>query len=252
MRVAAIQHDVTWEDRAATCAALAPRVAAAAHDGARLVALTEMFATGFSYDIDRIAEAPDGATVEWLVTQSTANDVWIVGSVPILEPGHTRPRNVAVLAAPDGTTHRYAKLHPFRYLREDEYFDAGDRTVVVDVEGLRVALFVCYDLRFANVFWDLARDTDCYVVVANWPSSRRVHWNALLRGRAIENQAYVVGVNRVGSGGGLDYSGDSAIVDPLGETLVSAASAEALLVTDVDPAEVARVRESFPFMADRR
>jgi predicted amidohydrolase len=113
-------------------------------------------------------------------------------------------------------------------------------------------LFVCYDLRFADEMWALAHDTDCYVLVANWPESRRHHWRTLLVARAIENQAYVVGVNRVGEGDGIAYVGDSRIVDPSGEILASAARTEALVVADVDPAEVARVRERFPFLADRR
>jgi predicted amidohydrolase len=159
---------------------------------------------------------------------------------------------VLVLAAPDGTVHRYAKIHPFTYGREDEHYAAGDRHVVVDVEGLRVALFVCYDLRFADEFWRLAPSTDAYLVVANWPASRRHHWQSLLTARAIENQAYVVGVNRVGNGGGLDYCGDSRIVDPLGETLASAAHTESIVIADIEPATVQDVRSRFPFLQDRR
>jgi predicted amidohydrolase len=157
-----------------------------------------------------------------------------------------------VLAAPDGTVHRYRKIHPFSYGGEHEVYDAGAEHVVVDVDGLRVALFVCYDLRFADEFWALAHDTDCYLVVANWPESRREHWRALLVARAIENQAYVVGANRVGNGGGLDYVGDSRIVDPLGEVLAEATGGEAVLIADVDPARVIEVRKKFPFLADRR
>ena len=121
------------------------------------------------------------------------------------------------------------------------------------VEGLRLGLFVCYDLRFADEFWAVAPATDCYVVVANWPAARRHHWRSLLVARAIENQAYVVGVNRVGvDGNGLEHAGDSMIVDPLGEVLASAAGGETVLVADVDPAVVAGVRARFPFLADRR
>jgi predicted amidohydrolase len=129
--------------------------------------------------------------------------------------------------------------------------------VTVDVEGVRVSLFVCYDLRFADEFWVLAPDTDCYVVVANWPASRRDHWRVLVRARAIENQAYVVAVNRAGSGGGLDYAGDSAVVGPFGEELAVApdtgvVGTEATLYADVDPAHVADIRARYPFLADRR
>ena len=217
-----------------------------------MVVLTEMFATGFSLDPERIAEPEGGPTSSWLSDQAKEHDVWICGSVPELADGSTRPRNVLVLAAPDGETYRYAKIHPFSYAREHEHYDAGTDHVVVDVDGVRVALFVCYDLRFADEFWALADRTDLYVVVANWPDSRRHHWKSLLVARAIENQAYVIGVNRVGEGGGLVYVGDSMVVDPLGEVLASAAGREATLVTEIDPSIVAATRQRFPFLADRR
>jgi predicted amidohydrolase len=124
--------------------------------------------------------------------------------------------------------------------------------VTVDVDGLRTSLFVCYDLRFADEFWPLAPVTDCYVVVANWPEKRREHWRALLRARAIENQAYVVGVNRVGRGGDLDYVGDSVVVDPLGDAVEAPPGEECVLVGDVDPDRVAEIRARFPFLQDRR
>jgi predicted amidohydrolase len=250
MKVAAIQHDITWEDRDTTLAALAPKVAAAAADGARLVVLSEMFAVGFSMAPERVAEPEGGPTEQWLVEQARGHGVWVAGSIP--QRGEGRPRNVLVLASPVGEVTRYAKVHPFTYSGEHEHYDAGTELVTVDVEGVRVALFVCYDLRFADELWSLALDTDLYVVVANWPAKRRHHWRSLLVARAIENQAYVVGCNRVGVGDGIDYAGDSAIVDPLGEVLVSASSVETTLTADVDPAVVAAVRARFPFLQDRR
>ena len=124
--------------------------------------------------------------------------------------------------------------------------------MTIDLLGVRTSLFVCYDLRFADAFWDLAPNTDLYLVVANWPSARSSHWKALLRSRAIENQAYVVGVNRVGEGDGLSYQGDSAIIDPLGEVLKEASSGgEEILVADIEPERVLEVRETFPFINDR-
>jgi predicted amidohydrolase len=211
-----------------------------------------MFSTGFSMDTESIAEPVDGPSTRFLVEHAQRHGVWMAASLPERPEGQALPYNRLVLAAPDGTTHRYAKIHPFSYAREQERFAAGDVHVTVEVEGVRVSLFVCYDLRFADEFWALAHDTDCYVVVANWPEGRREHWRALLVARAIENQAYVVGVNRVGSGGGLDYVGDSRIVDPLGEVLLEATGDEAVLLADVDPARVTEVRTKFPFLADRR
>jgi predicted amidohydrolase len=253
LTVAALQHDIVWEDPGANFARLAPRIEGAASDGARLVVLSEMYATGFSMDAARIAEPDDGPSCTFLVEQATHHGVWVGGSVPTVAPGATRPSNCFVLAAPDGTVHRYRKIHPFSYGGEHEVYDAGTEHVVVDVEGLRVALFVCYDLRFADEFWALAPDVDCYLVPANWPAPRREHWRTLLRARAIENQAYVVGVNRVGHGGGLEYSGDSMIVGPFGEILEEATQpVEVTLRAELDPAVVAATRDRYPFLADRR
>ncbi|GGI07930.1 nitrilase-related carbon-nitrogen hydrolase [Egicoccus halophilus] len=252
MRIAAVQHDIVWEDREATLRALDGRVAAAAAGGARLVAFSEMFATGFSMNTHTTAEPLDGPIATWMAEQASRHDVWVAGSLALQAEEHDLPVNALLLVSPDGRHHRYDKIQPFRYAGEHERFAAGKAPLTVDVEGVRLGLFVCYDLRFADEFWAVARDTDAYLVVANWPAARRHHWRTLLDARAIENQAYVVGVNRVGEGGGLRYTGDSRVVDPLGETLVSAAGSETVLFADLDPAVVARVRTDLPFLPDRR
>ncbi|HEY8216967.1 MAG TPA: carbon-nitrogen family hydrolase [Acidimicrobiia bacterium] len=252
MRLALVQHDIVWEDPAANATHLAPMIARAAGDGARLVVLSEMCTTGFSMATDRIAEAPDGPSTRFLAEQAAAHGVFVCGSLPIRVDAARLPYNRLVLASPDGSVRHYDKIHPFSYAREHERYAAGTEHVTVDVEGLRTSLFVCYDLRFADEFWALAPETDCYVVVANWPSARRDHWCTLLRARAIENQAYVAGVNRVGTGGKLDYSGDTMLVDPFGEVVAAAGDTETVLVADAAPERVAAVRASFPFLQDRR
>jgi predicted amidohydrolase len=256
MRVAAVQHDIVWHDRSANFDRLAPMIAGASSSGADLVLLTETFSTGFSFDTPGIAEPEGGPSATFLAEMAAAHGVWVGGSCPEITPDapvdDQRPSNVFVLADPDGAQHRYRKIHPFSHADEERYVRAGTEFVTVDVDGLRCSLFVCYDLRFADEFWPLAPDTDAYLVVANWPAKRRQHWSALLRARAIENQAYVVGVNRVGAGGGLEYSGDSAVVDPLGEVLVTAAEVETVLLADVHSTHVAATRDHFRFLQDRR
>jgi predicted amidohydrolase len=253
MKVAAIQHDIVWEDPPANFARLEPRIAAAADAGARLAVLSEMYSTGFSMHTERTAEPVDGPSVQFLVEQARVHGLWICGSVPEVQSGDDRPSNCLVLAAPDGKVHRYRKIHPFTYGGEPEKYAAGETRVTVDVDGVRCSLFVCYDLRFADEFWALAPGTDCYVIVANWPAPRRDHWRTLLRARAIENQAYVVAVNRVGRGGKLDYAGDSAVIGPFGEVEAEAESAiETTLYADVDPERVAATRAKYPFLPDRR
>jgi predicted amidohydrolase len=257
MRVAAIQHDIVWEDRDATLARLGPQVARAAAGGARLVAVTEMFATGFSMRTHHTAETLDGPTVTWMHARAAEHGIWLAGSVPLLagdpssEGATGRPTNSLLVVGPEGTRHRYDKIHPFSYAGEHERFRPGSRSVVVDIEGLRIGLSVCYDLRFADLYWGRDDGVHLELVVANWPGARRHHWRTLLDARAIEGQLYVMGVNRVGSGGELDYAGDSRIIDPVGEVLAAGAGGETILVADIDPATVTATRERFPFRADR-
>lgn len=251
-KVAAIQHDIVWKDAAATEAHVAPEIERAAATGARIVVLGEMFATGFSMAAAEIAQPADGRSTTFLREQAARHGVWLAGSVAVVDHAGDRARNRFVAAGPDGELVTYDKRHPFTYAGEDREFEAGDDVVSFDVDGLRVTPFVCYDLRFADDFWRAGPGTDLFVVVANWPSSRRHHWSTLLVARAIENQCYVVGVNRVGHADGLDYTGDSAIVDPSGEVLASASTVETVLVADVSPDRVAEVRRRFPFLQDRR
>jgi predicted amidohydrolase len=253
VKVAAVQHDIAWEDRDATLRRLEPVVAAAAAEGARLLVLPEMFAVGFSLATERVEEPVDGPTAAWLGAQAAALGVWIGGSVPERSPDAARPANVFVLCGPGGERHRYAKRHPFTYGGEAERFAAGDVALTVEVEGLRTTPAVCFDLRFADHFWAEAERTDCYLVVASWPARRMAHWRPLLVARAIENQAYVVGVNRVGTAGdGVEHLGGTCVIDPWGEVVAEAGAEEAVLVAEVDPEVVAATRARYPFLADRR
>jgi len=256
MKVAAIQHDIVWGDRAANFERLAPQIAAAAASGARLVVLSETFSTGFAVDDPDLGEPEGGPSAQFLTAMAAEHDVWVCGTCPEIPtgaaPDDRRPYNSFVFAGPDGTTHRYRKIHPFTYGGETKHFRGGSDFAPLEIEGVRIAPFVCYDLRFADEFWQLATSTDLYIVPANWPAPRRVHWQVLLQARAIENLAYVVGCNRVGSGGGLEYAGDSRIVDPLGEPLAAGAQVETTLCADVDAALVAKIRDRFHFLDDRR
>ena len=257
LRVAAVQHDIVWNDRDANFARLAPMIAGAVAGGAGLVLLTETFSTGFAFDDPALVAEPElGPSAGFLAEQARSHGVWVGGSCPEIRAdapaADQRPSNCFVLAGPDGTQHRYRKIHPFSFAGEERFVRAGTELVTVDVEGFRVSMFVCYDLRFADEFWRLAPDTDLYLVPANWPEQRREHWQTLLRARAIENQAYIVGVNRVGTGGGLGYSGDSRIIDPQGELLATASRAETVLLADLSTEHVAATRDRFRFLPDRR
>lgn len=252
MKVAAIQHNIVWADREANFESLQCRIEEAAAVGAKLIVLSEMFSTGFVVDRDDIGEPMGGPSSAFLSRMAHTHQVTICGSCPETEPDDLRPFNSLVVARPDGSFERYSKIHPFTYGGEDKHFRAGNRHVTITVEDVRVSLFVCYDLRFADEFWALAHDTDVYIVPANWPQSRREHWLALLTARAIENQAYVIGCNRIGEGGNLRYIGDSRIIDPLGVTIADAGDGATTIFADVDSSTVQSVREKFPFLQDRR
>tara|TARA_B100001250_G_scaffold413443_2_gene447623 strand:- start:12876 stop:13640 length:765 start_codon:yes stop_codon:yes gene_type:complete len=251
LRVAAVQHDIVWEDPETNFQKLRPQITEAANEGGQLVVLSEMFSTGFTMNSAKCAEALDGASHQFLVDQAAEHQIWITGSVPMRwEDGIAY--NTLNLVAPNGDTYRYKKIHPFSFSAESENYGAGSEFLQVDLEGTRTTFFICYDLRFADEFWQTAHSTDLFVIPANWPAGRRIHWQTLLQARAIENQAYVLGVNRVGDGDGLSYSGDSALIDPWGEMIVSGTSDESLLVADVDVEVVKQTRTSFPVFQDRR
>jgi len=252
VRVAGVQLDIAWEQPEANYGRIRPWLAAAKGAGARLVVLPEMFPCGFSMAPERVAEPVGGPSTRFLLEQARTHGLYVAGSIPEHTEGEPKPFNTLLLAGPDGSLVRYRKIHPFSFATEDEHYGAGRAHVTVTVLGVRLTLFVCYDLRFADEFWATAPATDAYVVVANWPERRRDHWTTLLHARAIENQAYVVGVNRVGEGDGLVYKGDSRIVSPWGEAVAAAAGQETLLLADVDPAVVRHARETFPVLRDRR
>ncbi len=242
--------DIAWEDWPANHAIAAGHLKHAVEAGADLAILPEMFASGFSMDAAKIAQAPGGPTERWLLGIARETSLHLIAGVA--ETGNPLPVNTALLVTPGGDVKRFHKIHPFSFAGEDRVYGGGGRVVTWQVAGARVTPLVCYDLRFPEPFRVAAPETDVYVVIANWPDRRRAHWQTLLRARAIENQAFVLGVNRVGDGGGAHHAGDSAAISPWGETLASAAEIETVLVVDVDPEEVKRSRARFSALADRR
>ena len=251
MLVAAIQPDTDWEDPDANFARLWPMLEKAAAAGARLALLPEMFSTGFSMATETVAEAPDGASESFVREAAATLGLYVGGSCPIRPPGAARPYNRFVVYGPGGDHASYDKIHPFGFGGESEHYASGASGLTLEIEGVRCTVFICYDLRFADRFWEAARTTDCYLVPANWPAARAEHWRTLLRARAIENLAYVVGVNRVGVGDGLAYAGGSLVVGPFGEVLAEAGETEEVLVAEIEPERVAATRARYPVLEDR-
>jgi predicted amidohydrolase len=257
MRVALLQLDLAWEDWKANHAGAARLLKRAAEDGASLALLPEMFATGFSLDGAKIAQPLGGPSEQWLRGMARGLGLHLIAGLAETCDASGAPSklpcNNALWVTPEGEVSRYTKLHPFSFAGEDEHFAAGGGVVTWTIEGVRVTPLVCYDLRFPEPFRLAADGTDLFAVVANWPERRRAHWQLLLKARAVENLCYVAGVNRVGEDdNGNRHMGDSSVTSPWGETLVSAAETETLLIADVDPAVVAGARAKFPVLKDRR
>lgn len=223
-----------------------------------LVVLPETFTSGFSNEAIRDAETMDGPTVAWLREQSKLLDAAITGSVQ-LRVGQgsdsIKVHNRLLFVTPDGAIQHYDKRHLFRYAGEQERYAAGGDRLVVEWRGWRICPLVCYDLRFPvysrNRFADGHFDFDLVIYVANWPSARAYAWRTLLRARAIENLSYCAGVNRVGTdGNGLDYSGDSAVLDFLGQPLSQDSDQELVTTTSLSATELQSFREHFPAWMD--
>jgi predicted amidohydrolase len=249
LRVALGEYDSGWHDPESSLRAADALVRRAAANGARLVVLPEMTTTGFTMDVEQ-ATPLDGGHAARLAALASAHGVWLVASVAATEGEGRRRRavNAAIVADPAGELRAvYRKQKLFAYAGEHEHYAAGEEPVVTTIEGVRVAPLICYDLRFPELFRAVARDVDAFLLVANWPAARRAHWDVLTRARAIENQAFVVAVNRTGKAGGLEYDGGSVAYDPWGDRL--AISGDPAIVT-IDPARVAEIRKKFPFLED--
>jgi predicted amidohydrolase len=253
MQIVACQMELAWEDKAATHERARRLLASATIEPGALIVLPEMFATGFSMNVEAIVEPADGPTHTFLAELAREHRAYVVGGVVTRSPDG-RGHNNAVVFGPDGTLIvRYAKMHPFSYGDETNHYQAGDSIELFDWGEFRVAPLVCYDLRFPELFRHAVRaGAEVLVVIANWPEAREAHWLALLTARAIENQAYVVGLNRVGSDPKLRYSGRSLILGPRGETLAAGGTSEQLLVADIEKQPLVEYRCQFPALADVR
>ncbi len=214
-----------------------------------LLVLPEMFATGFSMNVGRIANAPQ--VPPFLSTLSSRyHSTLIAGYVGQAADG--RGCNQALIYSPQGVRlGAYQKIHPFSFAGEDKVYEPGRSVQIFELGEFRICPFICYDLRFPEIFRTATlRGANTFVVIANWPAPRTEHWTALLRARAIENQAFVIGLNRTGSDPKLEYSGRSVVFGPQGEVLCELDNKEGILQADLDIESVTRWRARFPALAD--
>ena len=254
MKLVALQLDIAWENKPENFAKLRSLLAKAAPEPDSLVALPEMFATGFSMNAATIAEASGGETEQFLGALAKEFRITIVAGAAIHgEDG--KARNQALAFSPAGDVIcRYNKMRPFTLGQEEQHYAAGDRPAVFKWGACVVSPFICYDVRFPELFRDVARShqPQLFVVIANFPTKRITHWMRLLQARAIENQAYVLGVNRIGDDPYYSYNGRSLIVDPQGELLADAGASEGLIQADLDLDQLAKYRTGLPFLKDLR
>jgi predicted amidohydrolase len=247
MQLLMVQARLRWKDPAANRDHLA-QLLAGAPAPFDLALFPETFTTGFLGDTDLPEEDMNGATVQWMQSMAQQHAAAMAGSVVIVEQG--KRYNRFILVTPEGTVQHYDKRHLFAFGGENTRYVAGVQRPLWTWRDWRINPQVCYDLRFP--VWCRGRnDFDLQLFVANWPEKRVAHWMALLRARAIENQAFVVGINRVGAdGNGLAYPGRSQAYDPLGNCLADLQDIEQVLAVSLDLQEVADTRQQFPFQAD--
>jgi omega-amidase len=254
LTVTTIQANLRWEDKTANLNYFEDKINGI-REATEIVILPEMFSTGFSMKPESLAERMDGPSLAWMKRMAAQKKIILTGSLIIEEGGDYFNRLIWML--PNGQYGFYDKRHRFAYAGENEHYAAGHKRLIASVKGWKVNLLVCYDLRFP--VWsrqgpnagrpDL--EYDLLIYVANWPERRSLAWKTLLQARAIENQSYVIGVNRVGEDGNkIDHSGDTMIIDPLGEVCYHGLKEEAVFTYTLRKERLEEVRNRFPFWRD--
>ena len=260
LTITIIQPNLYWENKLANLAMLSQKIESI-HKKTEVVILPEMFSTGFSMHPEMLAEKMEGETMQWMKRISADKKIILTGSIIIEDDEKYFNRLIWML--PNGEYGYYDKRHLFAYANEHRHYAAGNKRLIAQVKGWKINLMVCYDLRFP--VWarqsspsphlspgrEQRQEYDVLIFVANWPEKRSHAWKTLLQARAIENQCYVVGVNRVGEDGNKIYhSGDSMIVDPLGEILYQKANEEDIFTYTLQKEKLIEIRERFPFWKD--
>jgi omega-amidase len=248
-----IQSSLFWEDKGANLDMLAQKIRSI-EQPTEIIVLPEMFTTGFSMQPEKFAENMEGPSVDWMRRLSQEKKAIITGSLIIEENGNYYNR--LVWALPNGQLGYYDKRHLFAFAGEDQHYTAGNKRLIASVKGWKINLQICYDLRFP--VWarqqsteDADKEYDVLLYIANWPEKRSHAWKTLLTARAIENQCFTIGVNRVGlDGNNIAHSGDSMVVGPLGEVLYHCAYEEDIFHIRLQKEEVNNTRERFPFWKD--
>lgn len=250
LTVSLIQTDIIWEQRNANLQQLEQKINAIA-EPTELIIIPEMFTTGFSMQPEGKAETMEGEAMKWMQKISTQRKAIVTGSLMMSDEG--KHFNRLIWMQPNGVYGRYDKRHLFSYAGEQTHFTSGHKRFIGQVKGWKICTQICYDLRFP--VWNRMQspnEYDILLVVANWPAARIAAWDALLRARAIENQCYVLAVNRVGQDENkLEYPGHSMIISPTGEIMYLGKNAEETKTITLQKELIQQTREKFPFANDK-
>lgn len=259
LTITLIQTNLHWEDKKANLEMFSKKIESI-KEMTEVIILPEMFNTGFSMKPETLAEDMNGDTVLWMKNIAAQKKVIITGSIMVKDPstkaqGDNNYYNRLIWMLPNGEYGYYDKRHLFAYGNEHAHFSPGNKRLIASVKGWKINLQVCYDLRFP--VWarqsgvGAGPEYDLLVYVANWPEQRIHAWKSLLTARAIENQSYVVGVNRVGKdGNGFVHTGESMIIDPLGEIIYRKKDDEDIFTCTLQKERLAEIRNRFPFLND--
>ncbi len=248
LSVTLIQSDLTWQNPQVNRNRFEKLIENLKQRG-NLILLPEMFTTGFTMEAESLAEDMNGPTIQWMLTLARTFHIVLAGSIIVREGSSYFNR--FLWAKPQGTLSWYDKRHLFRMAGEHTVYRAGKRLITFELNGWKIRPFVCYDLRFPVWSRNVNLEYDLALYVANWPRRRVSAWRSLLQARAAENQAYVIGVNRVGKdGAGIEYSGDSLAVDAVGNIMADLGHDEQTATVELSWAELQRYREKFPAWQD--
>ena len=250
MKVASIQLNIVWESRQENLHRVEKFIQQAKADACDLVVLPEMFNSGFSMNCAVVAECPDGLSSQKLSELAKKHHINIIAG--LTEINNNLASNIALMINREGMIKaKYIKNYPFSPVGEDKSYVTGNQQVVFEIDGVKASVFICYDLRFPELFRKVAKQVQMIFVIASWPETRQDHWQTLLKARAIENQCFIVGVNRIGKdGNGVKYIGGSQVFDPSGVNLSRAGKEQEYLVTELDLSKVNKLRQELPFLQD--
>lgn len=252
MNIGLGQIDIVWEDKDKNMVQCAKMIEEAKTKGIDFLLFPEMTLTGFSMNTQTLGETLDNAPTLVFFKEMAKKYAIAICFGMIIRNGDKSENHCMIVDETGELVADYAKIHPFSYGAESDHYTGGDSLAFCTIKDVPISPLVCYDLRFPEVFQACSAKSNVITVIANWPTQRRCHWIALLKARAIENQCFIIGVNRAGTGDGLNYTGDSMVVSPYGEILVHAPEGPGLTVAICDEAMALKYREEFPLKADRK